>query len=165
MSSNILSRRIPVKNFSLIFFGAQKNLGSTGVTVVIVKKSLLPPVCPQPSPNLLRKLGLPIGPIVLSYETIAKNNSLYNTLSIFDVYIAGLVLKKLLATFPDKVDGQEAVADKKAKLIYEALESQPDVYQIVPAPACRSRMNICFRVIKVRQPILDQPSFVSILQD
>ncbi|KAK7967790.1 uncharacterized protein PG986_002067 [Apiospora aurea] len=148
MSSNILSRRIPIKNFSLIFFGAQKNLGSTGITVVIVKKSLLPPVCPQPSPTLLRQLGLPIGPIVLSYEIIAKNNSLYNTLSIFDVYIAGLVLKKLLASFPDKVDGQEAVANKKAKLIYEALESHPDAYRIVPAPGNRSRMNICFRVIK-----------------
>lgn len=84
MSSNILSRKIPVKNFSVIFFGAQKNLGSTGVTVAIVKKSLLPPTTAQPSPTLLRKLGLPIGPIVLSYETVAKNNSLYNTLSIFE---------------------------------------------------------------------------------
>lgn len=84
MSSNILSRRIPVKNFSVIFFGAQKNLGSTGITVAIVKKNLLPPSTPQPAPTLLRKLGLPIGPIVLSYETIAKNNSLYNTLSIFE---------------------------------------------------------------------------------
>lgn len=84
MSSNILSRRIPVKNFSLIFFGAQKNLGSTGITVVIIKKSLLPPAVATPPPTLLRKLGLPVGPIVLSYETIAKNNSLYNTLSIFE---------------------------------------------------------------------------------
>lgn len=84
MSSNILSRRFPGKNFSVIFFGAQKNLGSTGVTVAIIKKSLLPPTTPQPPPALLRKLGLPIGPIVLSYETIAKNNSLYNTLSIFE---------------------------------------------------------------------------------
>lgn len=84
MSSNILSRRIPVKNYSLFFFGAQKNLGSTGITVAVVKKSFLPPTISQPSPALLRKLGLPIGPIVLSYETIAKNNSLYNTLSIFE---------------------------------------------------------------------------------
>lgn len=84
MSSNILSRRIPVKNFSVIFFGAQKNLGSTGITVVIIKKSLLPPAVATPAPTLLRILGLPIGPIVLSYETIAKNNSLYNTLSIFE---------------------------------------------------------------------------------
>lgn len=84
MSSNILSRRFPVSNYSLFFFGAQKNLGSTGVTVAVIKKSLLPPSTPQPAPALLRKLGLPIGPIVLSYETIAKNNSLYNTLSIFE---------------------------------------------------------------------------------
>jgi len=84
MSSNILSRRIPIKNFSLIFFGAQKNLGSTGITVVIIRKSLLPPAVATPPPALMRKLGLAVGPIVLSYETIAKNNSLYNTLSIFE---------------------------------------------------------------------------------
>ncbi|KAK9419786.1 putative phosphoserine transaminase [Seiridium unicorne] len=149
MSSNILSRRIPVKNYHLIFFGAQKNLGSTGVTVAIVKKSLLPPSSPQPSPKLLRKLGLPIPPILLSYETIAKNNSLYNTLSIFDVYIAGLVLKKLLSTYRQyKVDGQEAVSNEKARLIYEAVEKYPDVYKVVPDKSVRSRMNICFRVSK-----------------
>lgn len=93
MSSNILSRRIPVKNFSVIFFGAQKNLGSTGVTVVIIKKNLLPPVVATPAPTLLRKLGFPIGPIVLSYETIAKNNSLYNTLSIFEYVWFSLSLR------------------------------------------------------------------------
>ncbi|KAI1138752.1 phosphoserine aminotransferase-like protein [Hypoxylon sp. FL0543] len=146
MSSNILSRRIPVENFSVIFFGAQKNLGSTGVTVVIIKKSLLPPACPQPSPALLRKLGLPVPPVIFSYETIAKNNSLYNTLSIFDVYIAGQVLKKLLTTFPNKVDDQQALANQKAELIYQALEAYPDVYKIVPDKSVRSRMNICFRV-------------------
>lgn len=84
MSSNILSRRIPVNNYSLLFFGAQKNLGSTGIAVAILKKTFLPPNLSQPSPTLLRKLGLPIPPIVLQYEIIAKNNSLYNTLSIFE---------------------------------------------------------------------------------
>lgn len=84
MSSNILSRRVPVGNFGLIFFGAQKNLGPAGVTVAIIKENFLPPVSPQPSPELMRKLGLPIPPVILSYETIAKNNSLYNTLSIFE---------------------------------------------------------------------------------
>ncbi|KAL4723255.1 Phosphoserine transaminase [Fusarium chlamydosporum] len=147
MSSNILSRRIPVRNFSVIFFGAQKNLGSTGITVVIIKKSLLPPKTPQPSASLLRKLGLPIPPIIFSYETIAKNNSLYNTLSIFDVYIAGQVLKKSIKTY-NKVEGQEAVSAKKAELIYSALEAHPDVYRIVPDKSARSRMNICFRVTK-----------------
>ncbi|KAK3377757.1 phosphoserine aminotransferase-like protein [Podospora didyma] len=148
MSSNILSRRVPVKNYSLLFFGAQKNLGSTGVTVAVIKKTLLPPTVSQPSPALMRKLALPIPPIVLQYETIVKNNSLYNTLSIFDVYIAGQVLKKLLRTFPDKVDGQQAIADKKAELIYSALEAHPDAYKIVPDKTVRSRMNICFRVTK-----------------
>ncbi|KAF7524950.1 hypothetical protein G7054_g11260 [Neopestalotiopsis clavispora] len=162
MSSNILSRRIPVKNYHVIFFGAQKNLGSTGITVAIVKKDLLPPSTPQPSPKLLRKLGLPIGPIVLSYETIAKNNSLYNTLSIFDVYIAGQVLKKLLAEYPRyKVDGQEAVANEKAKLIYEALEAYPQVYKIVPDKTARSRMNICFRIIKGPDTDASEKAFLS----
>ncbi|KAI9149436.1 Phosphoserine aminotransferase [Paramyrothecium foliicola] len=148
MSSNILSRKIPVKNFSLIFFGAQKNLGCTGVTVVVIKKSLLPPVTPQPSATILRQLGLPIPPIILQYETIAKNNSLYNTLSIFDVYVAGRVLKKLLQTYPNKVEGQESVAKSKAERIYGALDAHPDVYRVVPDKAARSRMNICFRVTK-----------------
>lgn len=98
MSSNILSRRIPVKNFSVIFFGAQKNLGSTGITVVVIKKSLLPPLVPTPASTLLRKLGLPIGPIVLSYETIAKNNSLYNTLSIFECVLRHLAAVCTLLT-------------------------------------------------------------------
>jgi len=84
MSSNILSRWVPVKNFSVIFFGAQKNLGSTGITVVIIKKSLLPPAVATADPALLRKLGIPNGPVVLQYAAIAKENSLYNTLSIFE---------------------------------------------------------------------------------
>ncbi|KAJ3495459.1 hypothetical protein NLG97_g3385 [Lecanicillium saksenae] len=148
MSSNILSRRIPVRNYSLIFFGAQKNLGSTGITVVIIKKSLLAPQLPQPSATLMRNMGLPIPPIIFSYETIAKNNSLYNTLSIFDVYIAGQVLKKLLNMYPNRVEGQEQVSAKKAKLIYDALDAHPDIYKIVPQKNVRSRMNICFRVTK-----------------
>ncbi|RDK42093.1 phosphoserine aminotransferase [Aspergillus phoenicis ATCC 13157] len=147
-SSTILSRRIPVQNYSIIFFGAQKNLGVAGITGVIIKKDLLPPVSTPCSPAILRKLGLPIAPTILDYSVAAKNNSLYNTLPIFDVYIAGQVLKKLLAAFPDKVDGQQAVADRKAKLIYETLDAYPEVYKVVPAKEVRSRMNACFRVIK-----------------
>ncbi|UKZ93762.1 uncharacterized protein TrAFT101_008669 [Trichoderma asperellum] len=148
MSSNILSRKLDVKKYSLIFFGAQKNLGSTGITVVVIKKSLLAPQTPQPSAEIMRRLGLPIPPIFLQYDTVASNNSLYNTLSIFDVYIAGQVLKKLLATYPDKASGQEAVSIQKAKLIYDALDAHPSVYRVVPDKSVRSRMNICFRVSK-----------------
>lgn len=70
------------------------------------------------------------------------------------VYIAGQVLKKLLGTHPDKVDGQQAVAEKKANIIYGALEAHPDVYRIVPDKSVRSRMNICFRVTKVNAALL-----------
>lgn len=65
------------------------------------------------------------------------------------MYVAGQVLKKLLQTFPDKVDGQQALAAKKADLIYGALDAYPEVYRVVPDKSVRSRMNICFRVTKV----------------
>jgi len=84
MSSNILSRTIPINKYSAIFFGAQKNLGMAGVTVVIINKKFLPPTTSQPPATLMRQLGLPIPPRIFEYETIAKNNSLYNTLSIFE---------------------------------------------------------------------------------
>ena len=130
--------------------GAQKNVGVTGITIAIVKKSLLPPQTATPSPALLHKLdigGLP-GAIVLDYATIAKNNSLYNTLPIFNLWIASQVMVNLVKTFGDqKVSGQEKVADQKAQLIYKTLESYPEVYQVVPDISVRSRMNICFRVL------------------
>ena len=136
MSSNILSRRIPVAKFSAIFFGAQKNLGMAGITVVIIRKNLLPPTLATPSAKLMRQLGLPIPPIIFDYATIAKNKSLYNTLSIFDVHVANLVLKSLLAAYPTKVDGQQAVSEQKAALIYAALEARPEVYEVrFPPPS------------------------------
>jgi phosphoserine aminotransferase len=90
--------------------------------------------------------GLP-GPVVLDYATIAKNNSLYNTLPIFNLWVAGQVMADLMAEFSaQKVSGQEEVANKKAQLIYGALDKYPEVYQVVPDASVRSRMNICFRV-------------------
>lgn len=65
------------------------------------------------------------------------------------VYVAGQVLKKLLQTYsPNKVEAQEAVTDKKAQLIYDAVEAFPEIYKIIPDKAVRSRVNICFRVTK-----------------
>lgn len=84
----------------------------------------------------------------IAYYLVNKSSCVVLTV-LFSVYIAGLVLKKLLATYPaDKVDGQQAVADKKAKLIYAALDAHPEVFRVVPAKSARSRMNICFRVTK-----------------
>jgi phosphoserine aminotransferase len=67
--------------------------------------------------------------------------------------VAGQVLKKLLASFPDKVHGQEVVAGRKSAILYDALDAYPEVYKVVPDKNARSRMNICFRVTKVHLPI------------
>jgi phosphoserine aminotransferase len=147
MSSNFISRSVDVSKYSVIFGGAQKNIGNAGITIVIVKKSLLPPTANLASPEILRVVGLPVGPIVLDWPTIAKNNSLYNTLPIFDVWIAGQVMSNLVQTYgAQKIAGQEQVSNEKAKIIYEALDSHPNVYRVVPNKAVRSRMNVCFRV-------------------
>ncbi|KFA54413.1 hypothetical protein S40293_04351 [Stachybotrys chartarum IBT 40293] len=74
MSPNILTRKIPVQNFSAIFFGAQKNLGVTGITVVVIKKSFLPPATRQPPAGLMRDLGLPVPPIIFQYEAESRRN-------------------------------------------------------------------------------------------
>lgn len=62
------------------------------------------------------------------------------------MYIAGRVLKRLLLQHPDKVQGQQAISEEKARIIYKALDAYPDIYQIIPDKAVRSRMNICFRI-------------------
>ncbi|KAF2262917.1 phosphoserine aminotransferas-like protein [Lojkania enalia] len=147
MSSNFISRKVDVRKYAVIFGGAQKNIGNTGIAIVILRKSLLPPHSTPASPDLLRELRLPVGPIVLDYPTIAKNNSLYNTLPIFDVWVAGQVMSALVNTYGiKKISGQEEISNEKARLIYETLDKYPNVYRVVPDKAVRSRMNICFRV-------------------
>lgn len=78
----------------------------------------------------------------MSFVSVPEANTVYS------VYIAGQVLKKLLDTYPNRVEGQEAVSTKKAQIIYDALDAHPDVYKVVPDKNVRSRMNICFRVTK-----------------
>ncbi|KAJ5092284.1 hypothetical protein NUU61_007154 [Penicillium alfredii] len=149
MSSNFLSRKVDVSKYAVIFGGAQKNIGVTGITIAIVRKDLLPPQTTTPPPALLHRLnigGLP-GPVVLDYATIAKNNSLYNTLPIFNLWVAGQVMADLVTAFgTQKVSGQENIANHKAELIYGALDKYPQVYLVVPDKSVRSRMNVCFRV-------------------
>jgi phosphoserine aminotransferase len=84
---------------------------------------------------------------MLDYATIAKNNSLYNTLPIFNLWIAGQVMADLVSTFGEKnVGGQEEIAARKAELLYETLDKYSEVYRVVPDKSVRSRMNLCFRV-------------------
>ncbi|KAL7270015.1 Phosphoserine transaminase [Rhizina undulata] len=143
MSSNILSRAVDVKKYDVIFAGAQKNVGTTGLTILIVRNAIFQR---QPSVEILRALNLPIPPIMMDFKTIAKNNSLYNTLPIFDVWIAGEVMKELVAA--GGIVPQEALAGRKSEKIYNAISAYPDLFHIVPCEGCRSRMNICFRIFK-----------------
>ncbi|OCT54927.1 Phosphoserine aminotransferase [Cladophialophora carrionii] len=152
MSSNFLSRKIDVRKYGIIFGGAQKNLGIAGITVVIIRKSLLELVPPPAfihdlSPVIPTSGCLP--PIMFSFSTIASNNSLYNTLPIFNLCVATLVLQQLVATYGSKkVSGQEEVADKKARILYDTLDAHSDTYRVVPDSTVRSRMNICFRIVQ-----------------
>ena len=147
MSSNFISRRVDVRKYAVIFGGAQKNVGNTGITIVILRKSLLPPQSNLASPQIMRALGLPISPVILDWPTIAKNNSLYNTLPIFDVWVAGKVMQGLNKTYQgQKIQGQEEVSQKKSNMIYEVLDKYPNIYRVVPDKPVRSRMNICIRV-------------------
>ncbi|KAL8758323.1 MAG: hypothetical protein Q9199_001579 [Rusavskia elegans] len=144
MSSNFLSRRVDVSKHAVIFGGAQKNIGITDVTLVIVRKDLL---STQPPPSFLHAVGVWSPPTILSWPVVAKNNSLYNTMPIFSIWIAGEVMRGLLETHKDRqLAGQEELANTKAKQIYDVLDRYLDVYQIVPNGSVRSRMNICFRV-------------------
>ncbi|KAL8668923.1 MAG: hypothetical protein Q9168_006465 [Polycauliona sp. 1 TL-2023] len=146
MSSNFLSRRVDVSKHAVIFGGAQKNIGITDVTLLIVRKDIL---STQPPASFLHAVGVWSPPTILNWSIIAKNNSLYNTMPIFSIWIAGEVMRGLLETHKDRqLEGQEELANKKAKQIYDVLDMHPDVYQIVPDRSVRSRMNICFRVAK-----------------
>lgn len=151
MSSNFLSRPVDVKAHAAIFGGAQKNVGTTGITIAIISNRLLPPHGSMADPKLLRQLGLSVGPVVLDWPTIAKNNSLYNTLPIFDVWIAGKVMERLLqlhaaSAGAPRIAGQEDESNGKAAMLYRVLDNSGDVFKVVPDMSCRSRMNICFRV-------------------
>lgn len=144
MSSNFISRRVDVSNYAVIFGGAQKNIGITDTTLVIIRKDLLTLTPPR---AFLHALGIWSPPTILHWPTIAQNNSLYNTLPIFSVWIAGEVMRALLATHrAAKVSGQEALAAEKAHILYEILDGHPETYAVVPHRSVRSRMNICFRV-------------------
>ena len=84
---------------------------------------------------------------MLNWSVIAKNNSLYNTLPIFSIWIAGEVMQGLLSTYGSSgLAGQEAVSNAKAETLYRILDAYPDIYQPVNDQSVRSRMNICFRV-------------------
>ena len=130
MSSEILSRPIDVARYGLVYAGAQKNMGPSGLTVVIVRDDLIG----QPHPLL---------PSAFDYKTVADADSMYNTPPTYAIYIAGLVCAWLEA------QGGLAAIERhnraKAALLYDYLDTT-QFYRAPVARDCRSLMNVPFKL-------------------
>jgi phosphoserine aminotransferase len=128
MSSVILSGPLDVRQFGVIYAGAQKNIGPAGLTIVIVDKALL-------------GRGMPACPSVLNWHLAAENGSMYNTPPTFGIYLAGLVFEWL-----EQLGGLSVMADinrRKADTLYGVIDTQPFYANPIDI-ACRSMMNVPF---------------------
>ena len=128
MSSTILSHVIDVTKFALIYAGAQKNIGPSGLTIVIVREDLL-------------GQAQPATPCIMNYKTAADNDSMYNTPPTYAWYLAGLVFQWLKEE--GGVSAIEAINKAKAELLYRVID-ESDFYQNHIAPNYRSKMNVPF---------------------
>jgi len=131
MSSDILSRTVDVTRLALIYAGAQKNLGPSGVVVVIVQDEVLA----HSSDRV---------PSILHYATHAANESRYNTPPTFSVYLMGLVLDWVAEQ--GGVSAVSACSEEKAARLYAVIDGCGDFYRGHALPAHRSRMNVTFRL-------------------
>lgn len=131
MSSDILCRPLNVAPFGLIYAGAQKNLGPSGVTIVIIREDLIR----QPSMTV---------PTMLQYATHAKSGSLYNTPPTFAIYMVNLVLKWLKNK--GGAEAMERINKEKAGLLYDAIDGSGGFYRGCAQPGSRSIMNVTFRL-------------------
>jgi phosphoserine aminotransferase len=128
MSSDILSRPIDVSRYGLIFAGAQKNMGPSGMTLVLVREDLL-------------GRALPITPNAFDFKQQADNDSMLNTPPTYAIYIAGLVYQWLKKQ--GGLAAMEAHNRKKAALLYDLLDATP-FYTSPVARSDRSLMNVPF---------------------
>ena len=131
MSSDILSRPLDVSKFGLIYAGAQKNLGPSGVTLLIMRE------------DLIERGGEDI-PIILRYRTHAAADSLYNTPPCWGIYVLGLV-----AEWVKENGGAEGMAKRnqeKVDILYGALDDSHDYYRSTVERDSRSSMNVTFRL-------------------
>ena len=114
MSSDILSRPLDVNQFGLIYGGAQKNIGPSGLTVVIIRKDLI---------------GLNSNKLTayLDYKTHAQSNSLYNTPGLFPIWATELVLKRMKSM--GGLEAFEELNKKKANLLYEAISESKETFK------------------------------------
>lgn len=129
-SSDILSHPIPVEKYALIYAGAQKNMGPSGVTLVIIRDDLLARI-----PDNL--------PTMLDYRTHTQNNSLYNTPNTWGIYIIDLVCKWLKEK--GGLEGMQRENEAKARLLYDAIDATT-FYRGHADIDSRSLMNVTFRL-------------------
>ena len=128
-SSDMYSRPIEIRKYGLVYAGAQKNLGPSGVVLVIIRDDLV-----ERGPKTL--------PTMLQYRTHAAEKSLYNTPPTFGIYVMGEVFKW--------IEGQGGLSamkeqnEAKARLLYDYLDDS-DFFRGTAQPDSRSRMNVCFR--------------------
>ena len=151
MSSNILSRPVDVSKFGLIYAGAQKNIGPSGLVIVIVRE------------DLIGKAGKSV-PTMFDYKVHAENDSMYNTPATFAVYVAGLIFKWLKAK--GGVAGIEQVNIAKADRLYQLIDGSGGFYSNPVALDCRSRMNIpfCLHDEALEKPFLKLADAAGLLQ-
>jgi len=131
MSSDIASRRLDFKRFSLIYAGAQKNLGPAGVTLVVIRDDFL----------ATAKKNVPT---ILSYKTHADSKSLFNTPPVFGIYMMKLVLEWIKGK--GGLAGVEKMNEAKKNLLYGAIDAAPDFYRGAADKASRSWMNVTMRL-------------------
>ncbi len=131
MSSDIMSRPLPIDKFGMIYAGAQKNLGPAGVALVILREDLL-----ERCPDTLTAY--------LNYKTHADKNSLYNTPPVFAIYALKLVMERV-----KELGGLAAMAElaeKKSSLLYDTMAQSNGYYSCPVDESSRSKMNVVFRL-------------------
>jgi len=130
MSSDIFSRELDFSKFSLIYAGAQKNLGPAGTTLVIIKESILGKV-------------ERIIPTMLDYKTHLDKDSVFNTPSVYAIYVSLLNLRRIQKE--GGIAAAEKINNQKARLLYEAIDTNDDFEGLV-ARDSRSFMNVTFKL-------------------
>ncbi|MCY4744380.1 3-phosphoserine/phosphohydroxythreonine transaminase [Pelomonas sp. UHG3] len=155
VSSHVLSRPIDWRRVGLAFGGAQKNIGPAGLTLVFVRDDLL-------------GRALDICPSAFNYETVAANQSMFNTPPTFAIYVAGLVFQWIKGLEYGGKQGLAAIEQRnidKAALLYGALDASGFYENRVDA-SCRSRMNVPFflKDDKLNEAFLAEAKAAGLLQ-
>ncbi|CAL0311426.1 unnamed protein product [Lupinus luteus] len=133
MSSNFCSKPVDVSKFGVIYAGAQKNVGPSGVTIVIIRKDLI-------------GNAQGVTPVMLDYMIHDENNSLYNTPPCYGIYMCGLVFEDLLEQ--GGLKEVEKKNKKKGEILYNAIDESNGFYRCPVEKSVRSLMNVPFTLEK-----------------